>query len=274
MPPKMHAQVTTGSLAVSTIQDITSPRKSTTKSHYLDPNKQLCTSVITQYTIPSRLSTVATSPTARQGFNFNSSGTTTGANCCTDASLDSFAPPESNSLWKTKSLNKCNTNSRGNLTCNSKAVCCGRRRLIDEEGYIRRAASICVNKEETQVLLVTSKKDPCVWLVPGGGLEAGEEAIAAAQREAWEEAGIQGVVERFLGLFESCHHSGTKKHRTAVFVLVVTKEHKDFPEARLGRRRRWFSLEDALLLLARHRPLQSAYLQLLMMSKLKMAAAS
>lgn len=49
---------------------------------------------------------------------------------------------------------------------------------------------------------MTSKKDPCVWLVPGGGLEPGEEAIVAAQREAWEEAGIQGVVERFLGLFE------------------------------------------------------------------------
>ncbi|MPC25642.1 Diphosphoinositol polyphosphate phosphohydrolase 1 [Portunus trituberculatus] len=130
-------------------------------------------------------------------------------------------------------------------------------------------------REGRGVLLVTSKKDPCVWLVPGGGLEVGEEAIVAAQREAWEEAGIQGVVKRFLGLFEvrlvamegrragmemgrdgsgrgdrrervrvvplprrvsrqSCHHSGTKKHRTAVFVFMVTKEHKDFPEARLG----------------------------------------
>lgn len=53
-----------------------------------------------------------------------------------------------------------------------------------------------------QVLLVSSKKDPCVWLVPGGGLEAGEEPTTAAKREAWEEAGIQGHIARYLGLFE------------------------------------------------------------------------
>ncbi|XP_066951438.1 uncharacterized protein [Macrobrachium rosenbergii] len=151
--------------------------------------------------------------------------------------------------------------------------CCSRRRLIDDEGYIRRAASICVNKEETQVLLVSSKKDRCAWLVPGGGLEVGEDEEAAAVREAWEEAGVLGHIARYLGLFESYHHSGLKKHRTAVYVLIVAEEHNQFPEARLGRTRKWFSMEEALRLLALHRPMQSAYLQVMMMAKLDVSSS-
>lgn len=53
-----------------------------------------------------------------------------------------------------------------------------------------------------QVLLVSSKKDPCSWMVPGGGVEAGEETPMAAIREAWEEAGVQGHIKRYLGMFE------------------------------------------------------------------------
>lgn len=41
-----------------------------------------------------------------------------------------------------------------------------------------------------------------MWLVPGGGLELGEDAVTAAKREAWEEAGILGHIARYLGLFE------------------------------------------------------------------------
>ena len=52
------------------------------------------------------------------------------------------------------------------------------------------------------MILVSSKKDSAVWHVPGGGLEAGEDANAAAHREAWEEAGIYGNIARYLGLFE------------------------------------------------------------------------
>ncbi|KAK7061160.1 Nudix hydrolase 3, partial [Halocaridina rubra] len=78
----------------------------------------------------------------------------------------------------------------------------------------------------------------------------------------------------------SYHHSGQKKHRTAVYVLTVTEEHNNFPEARLGkirfsgRRRQWFSFEEALIHLTHHRPLQSAYIQLMMMSRLKESATS
>lgn len=271
----MHAQATSDSQHVSKVEDVAAPRKSRSKSLYPDTDHPSHTSALPSFKTARRRCSTTVASTTIYKCDASSPATTTVTNYSSDVSRDSLSTPKTSGTWSSKAFSKGNNNSRNSLTTSkSKGVCCGRRRLIDEEGYIRRAACICVNKEETEVLLVTSKKDPCAWLVPGGGLEIGEEAVAAAHREAWEEAGIQGVVERFLGLFESCHHSGSKKHRTAVFVFVVTKEHKDFPEARLGRRRRWFPLEDALLLLARHRPLQSAYLQLLMMSKLKMAAAS
>ncbi|XP_076041438.1 uncharacterized protein LOC143025526 [Oratosquilla oratoria] len=151
---------------------------------------------------------------------------------------------------------------------------CNRQRVFDDEGYIQRAACVCVNEGETQVLLVSSKKNPAAWLVPGGGLEVGEEAVTAAQREVWEEAGLRGRIARYLGIVESSQSTSGKKHRTAVFVLVVTQLHNDFPEARLGRRRKWFSVEEALVQLSQHRPIHSAYLQLMVMSGLKMTTAS
>lgn len=137
----------------------------------------------------------------------------------------------------------------------------GRTRLLDEDGFIRRAACVCVDETESKVLLVSSKKDPCSWLVPGGGVEDGEETPIAAMREAWEEAGVQGHITRYLGLFETQQQGGRKRHRTAVFVVLVKEVLAQYPEAHLGRRREWFSLEDGLAHLSRNRPLQSAYLK-------------
>lgn len=151
----------------------------------------------------------------------------------------------------------------------SKNSVAGRTRLLDEDGFIRRAACVCVDETESKVLLVSSKKDPCSWLVPGGGVEDGEETPIAAIREAWEEAGVQGHITRYLGLFETQQQGGRKRHRTAVFVVLVKDVLAQYPEAHLGRRREWFSLEDGFAHLSRNRPLQSAYLELLLVSHLK-----
>ena len=55
-----------------------------------------------------------------------------------------------------------------------------------------------------QILLITSTSSSCKWLVPGGGINVGEEPQDAAVREAREEAGVVGVVGRLLGIFEVC----------------------------------------------------------------------
>ena len=56
-----------------------------------------------------------------------------------------------------------------------------------------------------QILLVSGSKHPDKWVVPGGGIEPTEDTGVAAVREAMEEAGVNGILGRFLGVFEVSH---------------------------------------------------------------------
>lgn len=58
------------------------------------------------------------------------------------------------------------------------------------------------------------------------------------------------------------------KHRTEVYVMTVTQELAEWEDSRLmGRKRQWFSIDDALAQLALHKPIQRHYLQQLKRSK-------
>lgn len=134
-------------------------------------------------------------------------------------------------------------------------------RTYDDDGFRKRAACLCVrNEDEKEVLLVTSSRVPDLWIVPGGGLEPNEEPGAAAIREAMEEAGVRGSLGRCVGMFENSE----RKHRTSVYVLIVTEELEEWEDSKsIGRKRKWFSLEEAFHALALHRPVQCNYLKLL-----------
>nr|CAD7401303.1 unnamed protein product [Timema poppensis] len=150
-------------------------------------------------------------------------------------------------------------------------------RIYDEEGFRRRAACICVKSElEKEVLLVTSSRRPDHWIVPGGGVEPEEEPSKTAIREVLEEAGVCGKLGRCLGVFEvmsfynhnvQCNlaRNSERKHRTEVFVLVVTEELPEWEDSKtMGRKRKWFTMEDALEQLSLHKPVQLTYLQSLL----------
>lgn len=145
-------------------------------------------------------------------------------------------------------------------------------RIYDKDGYRRRAACICVRSEaETEVLLVTSSRRPELWIVPGGGVEPDEEASLTATREVLEEAGVMGELGRCLGVFENSEH----KHRTEVFVMVVTQELEEWEDSKtIGRKRQWFTIEEALSQLALHKPTQRHYLQQLRHSKHRTSCSS
>ncbi|KAM9320741.1 diphosphoinositol polyphosphate phosphohydrolase 1 [Gastrophryne carolinensis] len=132
-------------------------------------------------------------------------------------------------------------------------------RTYDRDGYKRRAACVCFRDgSEDEVLLVSSSRYPDRWIVPGGGLEPEEEASAAASREVYEEAGVKGTLGRLLGVFENFE----RKHRTFVYVLTVTEVLDDWEDSvNIGRKRRWFSIEEAVRALQGHKPVQASYFQ-------------
>ncbi|XP_037110909.1 nudix (nucleoside diphosphate linked moiety X)-type motif 4a [Syngnathus acus] len=129
-------------------------------------------------------------------------------------------------------------------------------RTYDGEGFKRRAACLCFSSEsEDEVLLVSSSRYPDRWIVPGGGVEPEEEPYGAAVREVYEEAGVKARLGRLLGIFED------RKHRTHVYILIVTEMLEDWEDSvNIGRKREWFKVDDAIRVLQSHRPVHAEYL--------------
>lgn len=52
-------------------------------------------------------------------------------------------------------------------------------------------------------ILLIQRSDDHTWAMPGGLLEVGEAAAQGAERELWEEAGIEGKAVRLLALYDT-----------------------------------------------------------------------
>ena len=106
--------------------------------------------------------------------------------------------------------------------------------------WVRQAAAIPVY--DGQVCLVTSSSGRR-WVIPKGLIEPGQTAGETALQEAWEEAGVAGVLhtepvgsylyEKYGGM---CH--------VTVFLMQVNDEADDWPE-RLSRQRVWLPADEA-----------------------------
>ncbi|XP_043572727.1 diphosphoinositol polyphosphate phosphohydrolase 1 isoform X2 [Chiloscyllium plagiosum] len=93
------------------------------------------------------------------------------------------------------------------------------------------------------VLLVSSSRYPDRWIVPGGGMEPDEEPSVAAVREV-------------------CEENRDRKHRTYVYVLVITEVLEDWEDSvNIGRKREWFKIDDAIKVLQCHKPVQASYFE-------------
>jgi len=106
--------------------------------------------------------------------------------------------------------------------------------MIDKTPAIPQAAVIPI--KDGQVCLVKSSSGK-QWITPKGHIELDEMAEETAAREAWEEAGLVGIVEE-QSVGEYCYEKCGRNYRVTVFVMQVLEVLEDWPE-RDRRPRRW-----------------------------------
>jgi 8-oxo-dGTP pyrophosphatase MutT (NUDIX family) len=113
--------------------------------------------------------------------------------------------------------------------------------MADIPEYNRQAAAIPIRAG--QVCLVTSSSGKR-WVIPKGMIEPGTTAGQIALQEAWEEAGLVGVLHpEPVGTYLYEKWGGT--YFVTVFVMEVTDEALIWPEKDL-RQREWIGTAEAL----------------------------
>lgn len=110
-------------------------------------------------------------------------------------------------------------------------------------------AALCyrLRRGKVQVLVITSRRSKR-WIMPKGWPMDGKTPGAAAEREAWEEAGVRGKMsEACLGAYA---YDKIKSGEDVVpclamlYPLKVKNLHNKYPE-RKERRRKWVSRKKA-----------------------------
>jgi len=118
-----------------------------------------------------------------------------------------------------------------------------------------QAAAVCyrVSKNKIEFLLVQSSGKR--WIFPKGHIEQNESSWEAAQKEAFEEAGASGEINKkqlttFVHLKQDMKAKGIEVLLIAHLLKVVaTQKTKE-----KGRRPTWHSFDDALKAFAKDRP--------------------
>ena len=124
-------------------------------------------------------------------------------------------------------------------------------REINIDTILHQAGAIAyrVLDDKIQVLLITSR-DSGRWIIPKGNIDPGSTPSKAAEREAYEEAGVKGRLGASLPLgfytyFKRSTSGALCPATVEVYLLRVNEQLKKWPEKR-ERQLSWASIEDAI----------------------------
>ncbi|CUA68563.1 hypothetical protein RSOLAG22IIIB_03602 [Rhizoctonia solani] len=109
---------------------------------------------------------------------------------------------------------------------------------------VARPRTVCcaipIARSAAKVLLITSRKRPHQWVLPKGGWETTDATLeAAACREAFEEAGVQGKITRTV---TSIPGPTANYHFFELDVVALADRWDEASE----RRREWVDFSEAL----------------------------
>ncbi|KAI1330545.1 NUDIX domain-containing protein [Xylariaceae sp. FL0255] len=110
------------------------------------------------------------------------------------------------------------------------------------------AGVVPLTADRSYVLLIQSTRRKG-WVLPKGGWELDEECMAAAEREAWEEAGITIEITDDLGDIADTRppkkvSKDAPKSLYRFYEATVLSEEAEWPE-RHKRERQWFTYSQA-----------------------------
>lgn len=113
--------------------------------------------------------------------------------------------------------------------------------MATRPGLVRQAAAIPVLGN--QVCLITSRTGKR-WVIPKGCLEPGKTSGEIALQEAWEEAGLVGVLQSDpIGTY--LYEKDDRNHHVLVYLMNVTQVAEVWPEGN-WRVRSWLTFTQAL----------------------------
>jgi len=97
---------------------------------------------------------------------------------------------------------------------------------LGKEGVLRVGCSAMIFDEKHEKVLLTQRTDNGRWCLPGGGMESGESAAEACEREVWEETGLKVRVARLIGVYSNPDQLVIYPDGNKAFFVVMSFEVK------------------------------------------------
>ncbi|MCV9966753.1 NUDIX domain-containing protein [Pararhizobium sp. BT-229] len=112
-----------------------------------------------------------------------------------------------------------------------------------KEFNVEQAGAICLRRKRRELQVLVSSRRTGRWGLPKGHLEASETSRQAAEREAFEEAGVRGIVDEVpFGSFLYSKGTPGRTCRVTAHVLRTKSESTSFPERQI-RTLKWVAVE-------------------------------
>jgi ADP-ribose pyrophosphatase YjhB (NUDIX family) len=104
---------------------------------------------------------------------------------------------------------------------------------LGKEGKLRVGCSAAIFDQNREKVLLTRRADNGLWCLPGGGMESGESAAQACEREVWEETGLKVRVTRLVGVYSNPDQLVIYPDGDKAFFIVLSFE-AEIIEGELG----------------------------------------